>query len=208
MTAFIWDLDGTLFDSYPIIVSSICQALEESGITVPEEVILRDITATSVSDFFRRIAEEHGRDDAALFSRCCQLQTFQDNKVRLNPHGETVLKSLYDQGAMHFVYTHKGPTAQAVLDRLGIGQYFTEVITAGQGFARKPDPAGVDYLVRRHSLNKERCYYVGDRLIDMECAANAHIHSILYLYSQSSLLAKDLATYCVSDLRQILELNI
>ena len=128
--------------------------------------------------------------------------------MRLNPHAQTVLHRLQEQGAKHFVYTHKGASAPAVLDRLGIGRYFTEVITAGHGFARKPDPEGVDYLVRRHGLDKDQCFYVGDRMIDMECAANARIKSILYLYSQSSLLAKDLATYCVQDLQDILELDL
>lgn len=208
MTAFIWDLDGTLFDSYPIIVAAVCQATQEHGIPTDKETILREVTASSVTDVVRRIAKEHGCDEAALFARCCQLQTSRDDEVRLNPHAAEVLRRLQEQGAKHFVYTHKGPTAQAVLNRLGIGHYFTEVINAGDGFARKPHPEGVNYLVRRHGLEKNQCYYVGDRKIDMECAANAGIQSILYLYSQSSLLAKELATYCVSDLREIWELDL
>lgn len=206
--AFIWDLDGTLFDSYAIIVSSVCQALEEHGITMDKTVIFEDVTATSVSDFIHRVSQQYGFDEVALFSRCCYLQTSQDDGIRLNPDAATVLEQLHNRGAKHFVYTHKGGSAQAVLDRLGIGQFFTEVITAAQGFARKPDPEGVDYLVHKYELDKARCYYVGDRKIDLQCAANAKIRSILYLYSPSSHQAKSLATYCVSDLRHILDLKL
>lgn len=206
--AFIWDLDGTLFDSYAIIVSAVCQTLEEYGITADAPSVLQEITATSVTDFIQRIAKQHNCDGYTMFRRSCYLQTSQDDSIRLNPHAKTTLEQLHTRGAKHFVYTHKGDTAQAVLDRLGIGALFTEVITAAHGFARKPDPEGVDYLVHKHGLDKQRCYYVGDRIIDLQCAANAQIQSILYLYSQSSHEAKGLATYCVSDLQQILDIQV
>lgn len=206
--AFIWDLDGTLFDSYPIIVSAVCQALEERGIMIEKEVILQEVTATSVSDFVHEIAERYRCDKSALFRRCCAIQTSQDDHIRLNPHAAEVLRQLHTNGAVHFVYTHKGDSAPAVLERLGIQAMFKEIITAGSGFARKPDPEGVNYLIHKYGLDKNRCYYVGDRMIDLQCAANAQIQSILYLYSQSSHEAKALATYCVNDLQEILDLKL
>lgn len=206
--SFIWDLDGTLFDSYAIIVSAVFQALEECGIRVDREIIFRDVTVTSVSDFVQQIAAQHGCDKAALFRRCCTIQTSQDDHIQLNPHAAAVLEQLHNRGAKHFVYTHKGASAQAVLDRLGIGTFFTEVVTAAEGFARKPDPEGINYLIHKYRLDKARCYYVGDRKLDLECAANAQIGSILYLYSPSSHQAKSLATHCVNDLQHILDLNL
>ena len=65
MTAFIWDLDGTLFDSYPIIVAAVCQAAQEQGITMDKETVLREVTASSVTDVVHRIAAQHHRDEAA-----------------------------------------------------------------------------------------------------------------------------------------------
>ena len=40
--AFIWDLDGTLLDSYGVIVSSMRLALEELGVRLSEREILED----------------------------------------------------------------------------------------------------------------------------------------------------------------------
>lgn len=206
--AFIWDLDGTLFDSYPIIVSAVQQTLGECGIHMEKDVIFRDVTATSVLDFIRQVAQPRGLDVAALFRRINFLQTSLDDQVQLNLHAADVLHALVQQGAAHFVCTHKGASAPDVLEKLGIREYFREIITADSGFPRKPDPSGVEYLIRTYSLDKERCYYVGDRKIDLQCAANAKIQSILYLYSQSSCEAKPLATYCVSSLREILDLKL
>lgn len=206
--AFIWDLDGTLFDSYPIIVSAVHQTLGECGIHIEKDAILREVTATSVLDFIRQVATPRGLDAAALFRRSNYLQTSQDDGVQLNPHAADVLHILHKQGAAHFVCTHKGASAPAVLEKLGIREYFREIITADSGFPRKPDPTAVEHLIHKYGLDKERCYYVGDRKIDLQCAANARIKSILYLYSQSSGEAKSLATYCVSSLREIPDLNL
>ena len=206
--AFIWDLDGTLFDSYPIIVSAVQQTLGECGIHMEKADIFREVTASSVLDFIRQVAQPRGLDPAALFRRSNFLQTSRDEQVQLNPHAADVLDALHRQGATHFVCTHKGASAPDVLEKLGIRKYFREIITADSGFPRKPDPSGVEHLICTYDLDREHCYYVGDRIIDLQCAANAKIQSILYLYSPSSAQGKDLATYCVSDLRQILELSL
>ena len=206
--AFIWDLDGTLFDSYPIIVSAVQQTLGECGIHMEKDVIFREVTATSVLDFIHQVVQPRGLDTEALFRRSNFLQTSLDDQVQLNPHAADVLHALEQQGAAHFVCTHKGASAPDVLEKLGIREYFREIITADSGFPRKPDPSGVEYLIHKYALDKARCYYVGDRKIDLQCAANAKIQSILYLYSPSSAQSKNLTTYCVEDLRQILELPL
>ena len=56
--AFIWDLDGTLLDSYEIIASSLMQMLLEIGIAAPQQSILRYIVNNSVNEFIGGIANE------------------------------------------------------------------------------------------------------------------------------------------------------
>lgn len=201
--AYIWDLDGTLLDSYAIIVSAVHQVFAEHGIHIEKQTIFQEVTATSVSEYIQRIVPQYGQDSAALFRQCYTIQTAMDDEIQLNPHAAEVLHQLHKQGSKHFVYTHKGDTAQSVLDRLGIGHFFTEVVTSAYGFTRKPAPDGITYLVEKYGLDKDQCYYVGDRMIDMVCAASAQIRSVLYLYSLSSHDAKHLATCCVNDLAQI-----
>lgn len=55
----------------------------------------------------------------------------------------------------HFAYTHKGITANDVLERLGVHQYFTEVVTSANGFARKPEPEAINYLLENMSWIKQ-----------------------------------------------------
>ena len=41
--AFVWDLDGTLLDSYEVIVSSLYRTYRELGVELKKEEILKDL---------------------------------------------------------------------------------------------------------------------------------------------------------------------
>ena len=52
------------------------------------------------------------------------------------------------------------------------------MVTSANGFARKPQPEAIEYLVEKYDLDKASTYYVGDRRIDVEAAENAGVKSI------------------------------
>ncbi len=72
---------------------------------------------------------------------------------------------------------HKSDNAFQVLEDLGVRHHFTEILTSDSGFARKPSPEALLFH-RKYGLDKENTYYIGDRLLDVETAVNAGIHSI------------------------------
>ena len=86
-----------------------------------------------------------------------------------------------EEGIAQFVYTHKGKNAYPILEDLGILSYFQEIVTTDNGFRRKPDPEGVDYLVDKYQLDRSETYYIGDRTLDVDLADNAGIVSINFL---------------------------
>lgn len=53
--AFIWDLDGTLLDSYEIIVSSLYENYKEYGIELNKEDIHKHVIRYSVSSFIQKM---------------------------------------------------------------------------------------------------------------------------------------------------------
>ena len=56
ITFFIWDLDGTLIDSYKVIVSSIEQVLIDKNVYIPYDIIKKKSTERSVGEFLSEIA--------------------------------------------------------------------------------------------------------------------------------------------------------
>lgn len=198
--SFLWDMDGTLVDSYPAIVPSVRQACAEHGLRLDDDEIYRHIIQSSVGAFLDGLPCD---DTASLKARFASLNDSNIDRIRAMPHARELLSLLVHAGHRNFVYTHRGASCEAILRQNGLLPYFTEVVTALDGFPRKPSPAAIRYLIGKYSLEPGACYYVGDRSIDIEAAHNAGIGSILLLVPDSPTALSGLETHVVSDLLEI-----
>ena len=182
-TAFIWDLDGTLLDSYEAILSGIEETYAQFSIPFDKEKVRAFILKYSVQDLLVQVAEERGLDVDRLNQVRAQSLAEKNAQVVLMPGAREVLAWADKQGIQQFVYTHKGDNALTILRDLGLDVYFTEILTSQSGFARKPSPEAATYLIDKHHLKPEQTYYIGDRSLDIEFAQNSGIQSINFLES-------------------------
>ena len=176
INTYIWDLDGTLLDSYHSIVSSL---VEVSGETFEE--IMKAVKRGAVSSYLRGFAQRSGEDYAALYQRYREISHGKMEEITLIPGAAETLQALQNRGAKHFVYTHRGKSTAGILDRLGLTPFFTEIVTFENGFKPKPSGEGVAYLIGKYGLEREKTAYVGDRTLDVQCAKDAGVQAILYL---------------------------
>ena len=203
--AFIWDMDGTLVDSYPAIVPAAGETLAAFGVDLEPEEIHREVIAASVGALLERIARERGLDAAALKADFARRNDSRIGDIRPMPHAKECLEALRRAGHRSFVYTHRGASCEAILRQNGLEEYFTEIVTALSGFPRKPEPDAILYLMKKYGLERDACFYVGDRSLDVEAAERAGIGSILLLNPQSPGKATGRETYLVRDLGEIPE---
>ena len=182
-TAFIWDLDGTLLDSYEAILSGIEETFAQFAIPYDKEKVREFIIKFSVQDLLVQVAEERKLDVEMLNQVRAQSLAEKNAQVVLMPGAREVLKWAEESGIQQFVYTHKGNNALTILRGLGLESYFTEILTSQSGFARKPSPEAATYLLDKYQLNPEKTYYIGDRTLDVEFAQNSGIQSINFLES-------------------------
>ena len=201
--AIIWDLDGTLLDSYSVIVESLRLTIGEAGVIVPFHDIWQYTITDSVSSFLKKISEEHTISLEHLKQRYSQISSSKYLEIKTMKNAMEVLGMLQENGVDNFVFTHRGKTTIPVLDNLGMTGYFKEILTSQSGFARKPAPDAINYLIERNGLDREHTYYVGDRSLDMECAQNAGIDGILFLPEGSIDVSGGSETYIVKDLMDI-----
>ena len=182
-TAFIWDLDGTLLDSYEAILSGIEETYAQFSIPYDKEQVREFILKFSVQDLLEKVAEERKLDVAVLNQVRAQSLAEKNAQVVLMPGARKVLDWTDQVGIRNFVYTHKGDNAFTILRDLGLESYFTEILTSQSGFARKPSPEAANYLIDKYQLNPDNTYYIGDRTLDVEFAQNSGIQSINFLES-------------------------
>ena len=181
MTAYIWDLDGTLLDSYAVIVKGAKAAAEDAGLPDTEDDVLKGVKQESVTAYLRGASTRSGIPFEEMKQRYRTHAHALDDEITLIDGAKETLERLQREGAVHFVYTHRGASSRPILQRLDILDCFRDIVTAEAKFAPKPSGEGVRYLLVKYGLDPADTWYVGDRAVDMYCAKDAGVNALLYL---------------------------
>ena len=205
-TALIWDLDGTLLDSYDIIVTSLYKAYREFHIELDQREILQGIITDSVRVYITKMEPKTGIAFDDVNKRFSEINDSEKLNIKPMKNAAEILCWLQEQDIPNYVFTHKGASTRTVLKNIGMLDFFEDIVTGKDGFPRKPDPSALNYLIEKHKLNKNSTFYVGDRSLDIECANNAGIKSILFLPESSAAHPTGNETFIVKDLLEIKEI--
>lgn len=203
MTAYIWDLDGTLLDSYAVIVKGAKAAAEDAGLVDTEGDVLKGVKQVSVTSYLKGAAERSGIPFEEMKQRYRMHAHALDDEITLIDGAKETLERLRREGAEHFVYTHRGASSRPILQRLGILDCFRDIVTAEAKFAPKPSGEGVRYLLEKYGLDPADTWYVGDRAVDMYCAKDAGVNALLYLEPDPVVSPTGVEDRIVRDLRDI-----
>ncbi|MCH4889622.1 HAD family hydrolase [Acidaminobacter sp. JC074] len=178
MKTLIWDLDGTLVDSYERITKVTQEVLKPYRAFTIEE-IHNKVIETSVVSFVTNQAEDLGLDINELFIHYKALtDQIAASDYKLIENAKEVLKHYLDLGCKHYIYTHRGLSTYDILEAHGIREWFVDILTSDDGLKRKPDPDALNYLIEKYSLDKEETYYIGDRSLDVLCGKAAGLKTV------------------------------
>lgn len=201
--SFIWDVDGTLIDSYPCIVESLCQMTKAHGVTRSKEEIHTFIIERSGDDYLTLLSEETGVPKDRLKKEKADGEAVNEHLIELIPNVMETMRGIAERGGRNFLFTNRGLSVDHLMERLGIARFFDEIVTTANGFPRKPCGDGLVYLVNKYGLDPEKTYYVGDRTLDVDAAVNAGIKSILFLPPDSLCKPNGKQDITVEDLIEI-----
>lgn len=176
-TDYIWDFDGTLFDSYPHSARALCAAARHFGVALDDRAVYAAMRVSFADAYALAGLDE---TQLRLFHQLRGDDAFPP-PIAPFPHAEKALRALSERGARHFLYTHSNRRMSVrFIERYGLADYFTGYVTAdSEGFARKPFPDAVRYILERWRIDPRRAVMVGDRALDMACARAAGIDGIL-----------------------------
>lgn len=118
--AFIWDLDGTLLDSYDAILAGLEETYATYQLPFDRASIKDYILKHSVQDLLVAVAEEYHLDVTDLNHRRAESLAEKNAQVLLMEGAHDVLSWGKDAGIEQFVYTHKGENAFVILRDLGL----------------------------------------------------------------------------------------
>ena len=181
---FLWDFDGTLFDTYPVLIGNLQQALEEFGFDCDPVEAMRYmlVNLTTARNHF---ADKYGIDRDALlevFNRYYAQTVVQENAAPM-AGVQQVLEKICSTGRYNYIFTNrKVEETVRYLKQYGLEGYFREIVGAESPcFAYKPAPDAILYLMDRYQMDPEQAVMVGDRECDLSSGKNAGIGSVHFV---------------------------
>lgn len=178
MRSVIWDLGGTLVDTYPDVDRALAGAVHQQVDQVALEEVAR-LTRISSSHAIQTLSERHGVPQRRLrIAYEAVKEHWRVHPAPLQAGAREVMAAVSAAGGLNLVATHRDrESATILLDALGIT--VDDMVCAPDGYARKPAPDMVLELLDRHDLAAEQCLAVGDRTVDVEAAAAAGVRAAL-----------------------------
>lgn len=203
MKACIWDLDGTLFDSYRAIVRALFETLSEQGVVVEKKDIHDFVIAHTVDEYVEKmIAKEH-LDSEQFKKRFGELSATNSQNIAPMEHAIETLRRLQERGVRHFVFTNRGKSSYSILEKNQMMDYFDEIITHVDSFPPKPSAEAILYLLSKYEIDRKEACYIGDRVLDMECAQNAGIMGIMFQPEESVAISAGIEDVRIMDLLEL-----
>ena len=180
---YIWDFDGTLFDSYPHICECLLKIMEREGIRdhFDAEMVMRHLCVSyGAARDYTGISAEAYRDFVNLQYVTGDAEV--EPKVVPYPDCEKVLREIAAAGGRHYIYTHRNLTVAEHIENFGMADLFLDRVTSEDKFPSKPAPNAIQALMERNGLKPEETIMIGDREIDGKSGKNAGIDGALVNY--------------------------
>lgn len=177
MKNYIWDFDGTLFDTYTGMMRAVMQTLTEFDIKADPTAIYHQIKASSIRDLVTGL----GLPIDAFYERYNAIETAETAKALPYPETAAMLAAISQRGGQHFIFTHReAQDTRCLLEKFDLADYFVEITSPADGFARKPSAEAAEYLMTKYCLELAETMMIGDRPIDIEVGHNAGIKTCFY----------------------------
>jgi phosphoglycolate phosphatase-like HAD superfamily hydrolase len=164
----IWDVDGTLFDTYPAIARAYRAALWEFGQDASLQRIV-GLARDSLSHCTATLAGERDLDQAR-FEAAVALHYERTSPAEQPPFPgvRELCERISQAGGQNVIVTHRGPRGTAeLLSESGLAGHFSGCITRADPYPRKPDPAAFNAIINRSELIRAETMAIGDRDIDI-----------------------------------------
>ncbi|MFZ8790782.1 MAG: HAD family hydrolase [Thermosphaera aggregans] len=179
--AVLFDLDGTIVDSVPLILKCYGEGLSRHGINVDKDELLSLMglpTWQVVAELARSkeslVINEIIKDIFSCFSNYWQ------NELKLYPDAVKVLSELKRRSfKLGVVTSSEQEHAEIMLNYFNISKYFDIVQGRVDNLRPKPNPDMIIHVLNKLSVANTDAFYVGDTLYDCTASVNAGVKFIL-----------------------------
>lgn len=181
--AVLFDLDGTLIDSVPLILDSFRHAFAACGLPVPEEAQLLQGVGTPLAPHFARYSSDPAEVDHLIRTYREHNLANHDTRIRAFAGITTMLQAVHRAGARTAIVTSKNrQTTERGLRVAGLEGLFEAIVPSDEVTKPKPDPEPVLRALALLGIERTRTVFVGDSLHDLHCGRAAGVRTAAVLW--------------------------
>jgi phosphoglycolate phosphatase-like HAD superfamily hydrolase len=177
----IWDVDGTLLNTYPDITLAFLNVLRAHGRWMHDEAVY-DLA---------RVGLSHCADMLSVITDLARdkiEQGFREVYGAMSLDGQgpfegavEVCRAVLARGGVNVIVTHRGAgSTRALLGHHRLESLFSAIVSADDGFPKKPDPAAFRAVMRQASLEPASTLAIGDRGIDILAGRAVGLYTVLF----------------------------
>lgn len=192
----LFDLDGTITDSFDSVANSYIYALSFFGINIEDKARLRSAMGPPLKDYFMDSFGLSAADaDEAVRKYRERYTVYNTLENKLYPDIKVVLEGLKSKGFKLILATSKPEDfAVKILKYFDIFDCFHDVCGASFDESRSEKEDVLNYLIEKNNITDlNYAVMIGDRKYDLEAAASLGIDAIGVLYGYGDI--EELSSY-------------
>jgi phosphoglycolate phosphatase len=173
--ALIFDLDGTLIDSKLDLALAVNATLAELGREpLPHEQIFSYVGRGAPALISQALGPAASEQDCMLGLEYF-IKYYSAHKLDNTTLYPGVRETLDALKGMHMaVYTNKPVrVSRSIIEELGVSDHFRYVYGGNSFERKKPDPMGVESILRQFGAAPAQTMFVGDSEVDVQTARNS-----------------------------------
>ncbi len=165
----IFDFDGTLVDSYPLIEAAFAHVMQTHRLDEAARALFRQSRGLPLApDMWEELVATYRSIDASL------------GHARVFRGIPTLVKKLHQAGApLGVVSCKRRALVEGELEAAGLRAYFDVVIGYEDVTPPKPAPDPLLAAIGQLGLSRTHSIYVGDSMVDLETGRAARVRTVL-----------------------------
>jgi len=175
----VFDFDGTIVDSMKMIFDALNASLKRKNLPTIELELLGRMAGLPLIDIISAktkvsvsVAKQVEVDVFEAYTSFCR------SSCQLLPHVESTLKTLKSKKIkLGLLTTTPTKPLKSVAEKFCLNGYF-DIMLAKEDAKNKPDPEGLEMIIKKFRIRKDECVFVGDSPIDILTGKAAGVKTI------------------------------
>ncbi len=180
LTVALFDLDGTLLDTVPLITSCFQQMFQKYGKVAISKESVHAMFGPGESIIFKR---EFGDRWEHVLRDYLDCYNKEHEFLDVEPWMRDILNDLRARGVPLAIITNKErDTTTMTLEHVGLSPYFDVIVTAQDVEHPKPSPEGILKVLKMLGSQKSEAIFIGDTMNDRDAAQASGVKFVQALW--------------------------